>query len=198
MIIYPVKKIYITQYFGENPQNYPKTGGHSGIDFGGKEGDLIYASASGIVEKIAYDEKGYGNYIIIKHDNHYKTLYGHLLRVNPLINEGNSIEAGTIIGYMGSTGWSTGVHLHFELRYNNKPINPIGYFTAIEFSRVRKTIPALNLRKTPEIKSDNLFGVLYSNDTFKVLEQNNEWVKIKLDQEVWVYKAYLEEVKDAV
>lgn len=95
--------------------------GHNGIDFGAPRGTPIYASADGtvIVARNAGWNGGYGNYVVITHANGTQTLYAHL--VNAIVTPGQTVDAGQVIGYMGSTGKSTGVHLHFEVRGARNP-----------------------------------------------------------------------------
>jgi len=118
---FPVDLVIVTQEFGENPDKYPKTGGHTGIDFAGKLGDFIFAAEGGKVKKIGFDPQGCGNYLIIDCGNGIETLYAHLMSPPEVSGK---VKRGQIIGYMGSTGWSSGVHLHFEVRLNGKPQNP--------------------------------------------------------------------------
>ena len=68
---------------------------------------------------------GYGNYVIISHDGTYSTLYGHL--ASAAVSVGQYVNQGDVIGYIGSTGWSTGAHLHFEVRVNGSACDPLGY-----------------------------------------------------------------------
>jgi murein DD-endopeptidase MepM/ murein hydrolase activator NlpD len=68
---------------------------------------------------------GYGNYVIIEHDGTYSTVYGHMASVN--VSYGQKVNQGDVIGYVGSTGWSTGYHLHFEIRVNGTRVDPSGY-----------------------------------------------------------------------
>lgn len=105
----------ITQLFGDNPSDYARFGqaGHNGVDFGCPLGTPIRAAAEGIVLSAALDKTGYGNYIKIEHGD-FQTLYGHMSQM--LKKTGQSVSKGEIIGYSGSTGNSTGPHLHFELR----------------------------------------------------------------------------------
>src|SRR5690606_6208850 len=70
-------------------------------------------------------QRGYGNTIVIKHHNNYKTLYAHQSRFASGIKKGGKVEQGQLIGYVGSTGWSTGPHLHYEFRINNTPVDPL-------------------------------------------------------------------------
>lgn len=94
---------------------------HAGMDIGGERGDIVTAPANGIVTKAGW-EGGYGNLIEIDHGNGLTTRYGHLSRGDVVV--GDTIQRGQSIGLIGSTGRSTGPHLHYELRLNDKPINP--------------------------------------------------------------------------
>lgn len=97
---------------------------HHGIDIAGNIGDPIKASANGIVVNTSYDDI-YGNKVMIEHGNGIVTLYGHCSEV--LVKVGESVEMGECIAKIGTTGRSTGPHLHFELRENGKAINPINF-----------------------------------------------------------------------
>jgi murein DD-endopeptidase MepM/ murein hydrolase activator NlpD len=95
---------------------------HRGIDIAAKEDDLIYAAASGKVMTINTSSVGYGNMVMIDHQNGYVTLYAHLNTI--LTSEGGYVIQGQPIGLSGSTGNSTGAHLHFEIRYQDGFVNP--------------------------------------------------------------------------
>ena len=95
---------------------------HQGTDFAAKTGTPIMASGNGVIE-MAQKYKGYGNYILIKHNSTYKTAYAHLSKFSKRIRKGNRVSQGEIIGYVGSTGMSTGPHLHYEVIANGKKIN---------------------------------------------------------------------------
>jgi len=97
---------------------------HGGIDFRGKIGEEVVATADGVVENAA-SVSDYGKYIIIKHKKGYKTLYAHLSKIE--VTKGQRVAAGEKIGEIGSTGRSTGPHLHYEIKKNGKRINPIKY-----------------------------------------------------------------------
>ena len=97
---------------------------HKGIDFAAPKGTPIYAGGNGVVE-VAGVNGGYGKYIRIRHNNEYKTAYAHLNSFKKGIRKGVRVNQGEIIGYVGSTGKSTGPHLHYEIIYQNKQINPL-------------------------------------------------------------------------
>lgn len=94
---------------------------HPGMDIDGERGDLVVAPANGIVIKAGWTG-GYGNMIEIDHGNGLTTRFGHMSKLEAAV--GDNIIRGQLIGYIGSTGRSTGPHLHYELRLNEKPINP--------------------------------------------------------------------------
>jgi murein DD-endopeptidase MepM/ murein hydrolase activator NlpD len=94
---------------------------HAGMDIDGERGDNVLAPANGVVTKAGW-QGGYGNMIEIDHGNGLTTRYGHLSRIEVAV--GDEIGRGMLIGYVGSTGRSTGPHLHYELRIQDRPINP--------------------------------------------------------------------------
>ncbi len=95
---------------------------HYGMDLDLETGDSVRAAYDGVVRIQAWDGGGYGNYILVRHYNGLETIYGHLSK--SLVPVGTFVKAGQLIGYGGSTGRSTGSHLHFEVRYQGNPINP--------------------------------------------------------------------------
>jgi murein DD-endopeptidase MepM/ murein hydrolase activator NlpD len=97
---------------------------HAGVDYAAPKGTPIFAAGNGIVEK-AGRSSGYGNFTLIKHTNGYETAYGHQSAFAKGIAPGTRVRQGQIIGYIGSTGLSTGPHLHFEIRVNGKPVDPL-------------------------------------------------------------------------
>ena len=97
---------------------------HKGIDFAAPIGTPIYAGGNGIVEYVGTNG-GYGKYIRIRHNNEYKTAYAHLSSYKKGISKGVRVNQGEVIGYVGNTGRSTGPHLHYEIIYQNKQINPL-------------------------------------------------------------------------
>ncbi|TFG70981.1 MAG: LysM peptidoglycan-binding domain-containing protein, partial [Anaerolineales bacterium] len=99
--------------------------GHRAIDIGGSEGFAIAAADGGYVTFAGWTDIGYGYLVVIDHGNRFRTYYAHLSNI--YVWEGQSVSAGEVIGAMGSTGNSTGPHLHFEIRYDNYPTNPLIY-----------------------------------------------------------------------
>ena len=99
---------------------------HPGFDFSAPVGTEVFATGDGVVEKAETSFRGYGYHIIINHGFGYKTLYGHLSAFK--VTEGQKIKRGQLIGLIGSTGLSTGPHLHYEVIKNNEKVNPVGYF----------------------------------------------------------------------
>ena len=97
---------------------------HRGIDFAAPTGTPVYAGGNGVIE-FAGRNGSYGNYIRIRHNNEYKTAYAHLNGFNKGISKGVRVNQGQVIGFVGSTGRSTGPHLHYEIIYQNEQINPL-------------------------------------------------------------------------
>ncbi len=98
---------------------------HYGIDVAGQLGNPVYAADSGVIVYAGWNDYGYGNMIIIDHGNGWQTLYGHLSVIG--VNCGQSVMQGGTIGNIGSTGRSTGPHLHFEMSINGAHVSPLGY-----------------------------------------------------------------------
>ena len=105
---------------------YKTTKMHAGIDFTAPQGTPIYATADGTIKTAGNTGNGYGNHVIINHGYGYETLYGHMVRVKA--RNGQAIKRGEVIGWVGSTGKSTGPHCHYEVhKYGNK-IDPVYFF----------------------------------------------------------------------
>ena len=103
-----------------------KTRMHTGFDFALKPGNPVYATGDGVVASVTFDLFNYGNSIVIDHGFGYKTRYAHLKTV--LVTEGMKIKRGECIAESGNTGKSTGPHLHYEVMYKGKYVNPVNYF----------------------------------------------------------------------
>jgi len=121
---FPLKFFRVTSDFGM--RSNPVTGNvgmHQGMDLAAPEGTEVYAAADGVVTFTGYDSI-YGNYIIITHSDRWTSLYGHLQIIETVLR--TNVKSGNLIGRVGSTGQSTGPHLHFELRQDGRPLNPAG------------------------------------------------------------------------
>jgi len=97
---------------------------HTGVDWAAPSGTPIYASGNGTVEKVGW-ESGYGKYVRVRHKNGYETAYGHMTAYARGINEGTRVRQGQVIGFVGSTGLSTGSHLHYEILVNGRFVDPM-------------------------------------------------------------------------
>jgi len=121
----PIDGAIISSHFGNRKHpilGYTKK--HKGIDFAAKTGTPLFAAGDGIITKIGRNG-GYGNYIRIRHNNKYDTAYAHLSKFAKGLKRGRKVKQGQIIAYVGSTGASTGPHLHFEILKNNIQVNPL-------------------------------------------------------------------------
>ncbi len=121
----PLDGARITSNFGNRKHpilGYTKM--HKGVDFGASRNTPIYAAGDGIIESAKWNG-GYGNYIRIRHNSDYKTAYAHLEKFAKFIRKGKRVKQGDIIGYVGSTGRSTGPHLHYEIIFRGKQVNPL-------------------------------------------------------------------------
>lgn len=125
---------------------YKTTKFHAGLDFSAPQGTPIYATANGTVVTSGNAGNGYGNHVIINHGYGYETLYGHMVRVKS--RAGQKVNRGEVIGWVGSTGKSTGPHCHYEVRKNGEKIDPIYFFyndlTPDQFDLLLKKAAASN------------------------------------------------------
>ncbi len=115
-LLWPTAQHIITQYYGWR---------HTGVDLDGDYTDAIYASADGTIETAGWNSGGYGLQIVIDHGNGYKTRYGHTSKM--FVGVGDHVKKGQTIAMVGTTGRSTGTHLHFEVYRNGKRQNPLAY-----------------------------------------------------------------------
>lgn len=203
----------ITQLFGENPQVYSQYGtkGHAGIDYGTPIGTPVYASASGTVGKAQSDPEGYGNHVRLNH-SWGRSIYAHF--DHWLVELGQSVTVGQMIGRSGNSGNSTGPHLHFEIRFtgleNNGymgAVNPLDYITGTappdepvpdvpvptsKAGRAQVTASFLNLRYDADVWS-NVVGMLYSGvvvDFVDVVDAADGGIWLKLFEHVWCAQSY--------
>jgi len=125
---------------------YKTTKFHAGLDFSAPQGTPIYATADGTVSTAGNSGNGYGNHVIINHGYGYETLYGHMVRVKA--RNGQAVKRGEVIGWVGSTGKSTGPHCHYEVHKNGQKIDPIYFFyndlTPEQFDLILKKAAASN------------------------------------------------------
>jgi murein DD-endopeptidase MepM/ murein hydrolase activator NlpD len=117
--------------------------GHTGVDFAAPSGTPIHATADGVVSFVG-QQRGYGNIIILKHNNGISTFYAHQSHFASGIKVGQHVEQGQVIGYVGATGWATGPHLHYEFRVDNKPVNPLSVNLPVAKSLTPAQLNAFN------------------------------------------------------
>lgn len=127
--MFPVKgNVYMSSGFGYRSASISGWSFHGGIDIAGGNiyGQPVYASRAGtVIVAEHYSNSGYGHYVMLDHGDGYQTLYGHCSSV--VVNTGEYVKQGQLIAYVGSTGNSTGPHLHFEVRYHGEKLNPLNY-----------------------------------------------------------------------
>lgn len=113
---------------------------HSGLDFSAPSGTPIYATGDGKVEEASLSDVGYGNHVVINHGYGYRSLYGHMVRIKA--KRGQTVNRGDVIGWVGSTGKSTGPHCHYEVSKNGIKVDPVYFFyndlTPEQFDRMLK------------------------------------------------------------
>jgi murein DD-endopeptidase MepM/ murein hydrolase activator NlpD len=138
---------------------------HKGVDFAAATGTPIRASGDGTVD-FAGAQSGYGNVVVLKHWGNYSTAYAHMSHFSSGLHQGQKVNQGDIIGYVGTTGWSTGPHLHYEFRVNNEPRDPLSVdipnaqpLAGAELQRFRKVAGEMTHRfalMTPDAESVKL------------------------------------------
>lgn len=131
---------------------------HHGVDYGAPTGTPVESAGSG---KVIYSgwKSGYGNFVVIKHSNNYSTAYGHLSKIKRGVRAGAKVDQGDVIGFVGSTGISTGPHLHYEVRLGNTLINPLSIKPVSDAS-----VPKKDLERFLALK-DEITRDLESKDT---------------------------------
>lgn len=132
----PMRSSRITSRYGMRMDPFKRRlARHAGIDFAGPMNSKIYSTAAGVVRK-AGRRGAYGMSVEIDHGNNISTLYGHMSRID--VEPGQQVKRGQMIGQQGSTGRSTGSHLHYEVRYFGKTVDPSDFLKAGEYVRASK------------------------------------------------------------
>ncbi|HVL42087.1 MAG TPA: M23 family metallopeptidase [Brevundimonas sp.] len=119
----PVRGYAINSPFGPRRMPGQALRNHEGVDIAAPQGTGVFVAAEGSVTRTGYDAAGYGRFVEIRHPNGMSTLYGHLSRLD--VASGDHVDGGQRIGLVGSTGRSTGPHLHFEVRRGDRQVNPV-------------------------------------------------------------------------
>jgi murein DD-endopeptidase MepM/ murein hydrolase activator NlpD len=113
---------------------------HSGLDFAAPSGTPIYSTGDGVIEEASLSDVGYGNHVVVNHGYGYKSLYGHMVRMK--VKRGQTVKRGDVVGWVGSTGKSTGPHCHYEVSKNGSKVDPVYFFfndlTPEQFDRMLK------------------------------------------------------------
>ena len=124
-LTWPVDSVRLTQLFAS-----PSSGGsHQGVDLKGRRGTPIRAAHGGVVVYTGQDYRGYGKMVLVEFSKRWASLYAHLDSIS--VKEGEKVYRGDVIGRMGDSGRTTGVHLHFELMKNKQPVDPLRYLPSI-------------------------------------------------------------------
>ena len=170
---------------------YKTTKFHSGVDYAAPRGTAIYASGSGTIEMARY-VNGYGNFIKIRHNSEYETAYGHMHKFASGMRPGVKVKKGQIIGYVGSTGRSTGPHLHFEILRKGQRIDPLKAKVAtgndltgnqlVEFKRIVKKVD--NIKATELVATEKKKEEVEAKKTVEVeIDKKNETNAATLKEE---------------
>lgn len=158
----PVNRLKESSDFGY--RNDPIHGGgafHAGLDLTGKTGEAIHAAADGMVVRAGW-WAGYGKVVVVDHGNGVETRYGHMSRFH--VKAGDMIRQGQVIGGMGSTGRSTGTHLHFEVRLDGRPLDPQPFLDLASYGVNALAKPRKAVVAPLNIASDEPFAPLASDD----------------------------------
>ena len=138
----PVANLQFTSFYGVRSDPFRGTAAmHAGVDIPGPIGTPIYATADGIVGRTGW-VGGYGNLVELEHGQGLETRYGHLSKI--LVAQGQRVKRGDVIALMGSTGRSTGSHLHYEVRMDGRAVNPIPYLDTAQYaSNMKQRVNAM-------------------------------------------------------
>ena len=132
----PVPGVLTSRFGWRNDPINGKSAYHQGVDIRGRNGADVKATANGIVKKESYD-KGNGRYVLVDHGNGFITKYAHLKK--SLVQKGDTVERGQTIGLVGSSGRSTGPHVHYEIHYDDKIVNPTRFVRIAKYLNKSKT-----------------------------------------------------------
>ena len=149
---------------------------HNGLDLKVNIGDTIVAAFDGKVRIVKYERRGYGKYVVIRHDNGLETIYGHLSK--QLVEENQLVKAGEVIGLGGNTGRSTGSHLHFETRFLGIAINPIYMF---DFPKQDIVADTYTFRKTKGVRSAGSVTPRFGPTAFRSINAGCMVIKIPMN-----------------
>jgi murein DD-endopeptidase MepM/ murein hydrolase activator NlpD len=209
-LVYPVREpITITQYYGENAAWYQDVSlhpgwsypGHNGIDFAGWAGDVVLSVCDTRINKVGFEDEGYGNYIRGLLPNGWWVYYAHLMDI--IVELGQKVKAGDVIGTVGATGYATGTHLYLGLKDPKKEkadssgykgyVNPLLFFLArpspltplppvVEGQKTAKMLGGVNMRSAPMISS-TIYGVMYMTcppiavDEIRAMNNGDIWAR---------------------
>ncbi|MBQ6508836.1 MAG: peptidoglycan DD-metalloendopeptidase family protein [Flexilinea sp.] len=176
----------VTQRFGEKITD---PAGHTGIDYALYLGTPVLAALEGKVVRTAYLGTGYGNHVVLEHPTGIETVYAHLSSI--AVSPGETVREGQEIGRSGSTGNSTGPHLHFEVCRRGVPIDPEDYLSAGQASgpgTLRVSVPELYVRSGPGIEY-SIVDSLKQGATVRG-ETSTETVWLKIGKNRWVARRY--------
>jgi len=195
-LLYPVPaSSVVTQTFAEHVHAARLNGWtnyNGGVDWAVPTGTPIVAAQAGQVNAARRDATGYGTHLRIQHEDGYETIYGHMLDF--AVKVGDKIGMGQVIGRSDNTGNSTGPHLHFELRKNGVPIDPMLLLTAQAAEEEAPAIepgewvylrPFYNLRAGPSTASADI-GTTEATIDAEVVAQEGDWLKVRLT--AWIHK----------
>jgi murein DD-endopeptidase MepM/ murein hydrolase activator NlpD len=144
----PLNYARVTSFFGNRlhpiTRRYRQ---HQGVDYGAPSGTPVSAIADGTVQRASWNG-GYGNFVQVRHSGGLVSCYGHLSRYGPGVKAGRGVRQGQTIGYVGSTGFSTGPHLHFEIRRDGSPVNPLKVIPPRAEPVARKLMPDFERAKS--------------------------------------------------
>lgn len=154
----PVVSTRISSYFGEriHPLSHILQM-HTGVDLAAPTGTRVGAAAAGVVSFVGYDPDGYGKYVVVDHPDRTSTYYAHLSAFAPGLETGMSVAQGQRIGAVGSTGAATGPHLHFEVRVDDQPVDPL-----VALANAQNTLSAMQLDTFRRIASEACFRLASS------------------------------------